>query len=174
MGCKMTKIQKKRAKAGKPQRKSLTMTQKVLMFIGLFIGIITALPAVVVILIGLLPTITVMITDPKNTNKLIIVGGFNLAGVFIYLVNIVNHFTVQNALFIVSNIFNLIIMLGSAAIGLIIYCELPNLFVLTSKISAQKRLKSIDSRLEKLGEEWGGDAISTQSPAKETAPENKS
>lgn len=33
-----------------------------------------------VLLIGLLPTFTILITDPKNTDKLVIVGSFNLAG----------------------------------------------------------------------------------------------
>lgn len=164
----MSKIQKKRhtVNKAKNRKKPFTTMQKLLLLLGLALAVITALPAVVIILIGLLPTLTILITDPKNTNKLIIVGCFNLAGVFIFMMNIANHFSLQNAFFIVTNIFNLIIMLGSAAIGLIIYCEIPNLFIFTSKISAQKRLRTIDTRLEKIGEEWGPEIIT---PRGETA-----
>ena len=137
----------------------LSPTKKWLLFLCLFVIIVTTLPICVVLLIGMLPTITIMITDAKNTNKLIIVGGFNMAGVFIYLMNIINHFSVREAFFILSDVFNLIIMLGSAALGLVIYCELPNLFIFISKASSQKRLKQIDDKLEKLSQEWGSELI---------------
>lgn len=137
----------------------LSWFQKLLFFFGLFILIFTALPAVIVILIGLLPTITVILTDPKNTGKLTVVGCFNLAGVFICLFNIFTQFSVTNAFSILGNIFNMIIMLGSAALGVILYFELPNVFVMFSKLSSQHRLKNIDARLEKLAESWGTEAI---------------
>ena len=68
--------------------------------------------------------------------------------------NIFNQFDLDQAFSIVSNIFNLIIMLGAAAVGAIIYYELPNLFVMISKASSQHRLKVIDARLEKLSQDW--------------------
>lgn len=163
----MSKIQKRRETGYKPKgkKKPFTTMQKLLLLLGLILAVITALPAVIIVIIGLLPTLTILLTDPKNTNKLIIVGCFNLAGVFIFMMNIANHFSLHNAFFIVTNIFNLIIMLGSAAIGLIIYCEIPNIFIFISKISAQKRLKSIDSRLERISEEWGAETITPHGEA---------
>ena len=50
-------------------------------------------------------------------------------------------------------------MLSSAAIGLIIYSELPNLFLFFSRISAQRRLENINKRLEKMAEEWGQEIL---------------
>ena len=131
----------------------LTLMQKIMLVIGVLIAIFTTLPVMVVLLIGLLPTFTIMVTDRKNTNKLIIVGCFNLAGVFIYLFHVINNFTVRDAFFILSDIFNLIIMLGSAGLGLIVYMEVPNLFIYISKVAAEKRLKTIDSNLQKLAED---------------------
>lgn len=133
----------------------LTLLQKIMLVFGVLIAIFTTLPVMVVLLIGLLPTFTIMITDRKNTNKLIIVGCFNLAGVFIYLFHVINNFTVRDAFFILSDIFNLIIMLGSAGLGLIVYLEVPNLFIYISRIAAEKRLKTIDASLQKLAEDWG-------------------
>lgn len=140
----------------------LSIAQKLLLFIGLIFIVISTLPAVMVLLIGLLPTFTILITDPKNTDKLVIIGSFNLAGVFIYLMNVINTFTLHNAFFIVGDVFNLIIMLGSAGLGLVAYYEIPNLFIFISKASAQKRLKNIDSKLARLAEEWGTDLIDRQ------------
>lgn len=161
----MTKIQRVRTNQRKPNADfkgsyvRLSMLQKILLLIGLLIAFFTTFPVVVVLLIGLLPTFTIMVTDRSNANKLIIVGCFNLAGVFIYLFHVINNFTVRDAFFILSDIFNLIIMLGSAGIGLIVYCEVPNLFIYLSKAAARKRLKTIDATLEKLAGEWGPEIL---------------
>ena len=87
------------------------------------------------------------------------VGCFNLAGVFICLMNIFSQFSVNHAITILGNVFNIIIMLGAAALGMILYYELPNLFLLISKASAQRRLHSIDSKLEKIAEDWGRESL---------------
>lgn len=135
----------------------LNIMQKMLLLLLLFIALMTTLPIVVVLLAGLLPTLTVLIIDPKNINKLITVGCFNLAGVFVYLFNVLRNYSVDNALFIFSDVFNLMLMLGSAAAGLIIYYELPVLFVYIARTSNQRYIANIDSRLEKLQEIWGPD-----------------
>lgn len=139
----------------------LSIFQKWILFLGLFILIYNTLPAVIILLIGLLPTITVIIISPKNNSKLMIIGCFNLAGVFICMMSLMSNFQISEAFFIVGNIFNLIIMLGSAAIGAIVYYELPDLFVLFLKISSQKRLKTIEEKLLKLSLDWGKETIDT-------------
>lgn len=159
----MTKIKKKApAKKKKSYFQRLGLIQKWLLFVAVFLTIFATLPAVIILIIGLLPSITILITDHKNTNKLTIVGCFNLAGVFICIMGILNQFSVREAFFILSDIFNLIIMLGSAGIGLALYCELPNLFIYLTRISAQKRLVNVDEKLDKLAEEWGSEIIAKQ------------
>lgn len=137
----------------------LNLLQKILLLLGLIVLVLTALPAIVILIIGLLPTITVILIDSKNTSKLTMVGCFNLAGVFICLMNIFSQFSVNHAITILGNVFNIIIMLGAAALGMILYYELPNLFLLISKASAQRRLHSIDSKLEKIAEDWGRESL---------------
>ncbi len=140
----------------------LSTARKTLLFVFLgIVGIIT-MPVFLLLLIGLLPTITILITDPKNTSKLIIIGAFNLAGVFMYLIRILNEFTLDTTIDILTNIFNLVIIFGSAAIGFIIYVEIPNFFVFINKVSAKKRLAGIESKLAKLTEEWGQETIDRQ------------
>ncbi len=148
----------RRKQPPKPALK-LNLLQKILLLLGLIVLVLTALPAIVILIIGLLPTITVILIDSKNTSKLTMVGCFNLAGVFICLMNIFSQFSVNHAITILGNVFNIIIMLGAAALGMILYYELPNLFLLISKASAQRRLHSIDSKLEKIAEDWGRESL---------------
>lgn len=159
----MSKITKKKTPNGfKNSFNALSLSRKWLLFGALALLISSMLPAVIILIIGLLPTITILITDPKNSGKLVIIGSFNLAGLFVYLINVINHFTLNGALSILSDAFNLIIMLGSAAFGFIVYYEVPNLFIFLSKISARKRLESIDRKLQKIQEEWGPEIIDNQ------------
>ena len=147
----MTKISKVRTRTQAPGLRSsyvrLSLFQKILLTIGILIAVLTTLPVMVVLLIGLLPTFTVMVTDRNNTNKLIIVGCFNLAGVFIYLFHVISNFTVRDAFFILSDIFNLIIMLGSA--GLFISKCLT-----FSSIFPKLRRKNVSKRWTPILKSW--------------------
>lgn len=154
-------------KKNEPQKSRLSLAnmstpRKWLIFAILISGVIIALPFAIILLIGLLPTLTVLFTDSKNTQKIIIIGCFNMAGVFIYLMGVMHDYSIGGAVNIIKDIFNLIIMLGSAGLGLILYCELPNLFIFFSQISAQKRLEVIENKLKNMSEEWGQDVIETQ------------
>jgi len=75
------------------------------------------------------------------------------------LFNVLRNYSVDNALFIFSDVFNMILMLGSAAVGLIIYYEVPQLFVYIARTTNQRHINSIDERIEKLKEIWGHDVV---------------
>ncbi len=158
----MKKISKKKNADFKKSFKSLSLIQKSLLFIFLAILASSVLPVIIVLLIGLLPTITILFVDPKNSAKLVIVGCFNLSGMFVYLINLINKFTVDGAFTILGDVFNMIIMLGSAAIGFLVYYEMPNLFAYIAQNTSQRRLVSIDKELEKITEEWGSNIIDEQ------------
>lgn len=133
----------------------LSLAQKLLLIFGLVVLSFTALPTVIILLIGLMPTITTILTDSKNINKITIIGCFNMAGAFVCLVNLLNQYSAHQAITILGNVFNIIIVLGTAALGMVIYFELPSLFVIISKSSAQRRLHNIENKLEKITSEWG-------------------
>ena len=135
--------------------KKLNKVQKLVLIVLLLILTFSSFPIVFILFIGLLPTITIMITDKKNYDKQMIVGCFNIAGVFFYLFNVLNNFSLPNAFSIVGDIFNLILMLASAGIGLILYNEVPNLYANYMQHSYQKQIEKINERLAKLAEEWG-------------------
>lgn len=139
----------------KSNKKSKTSGfQKVFLFIILLFISFKILPAIVVLLLGLLPTITTLVTDSKNINKITTVGCFNVAGIMICLNSLFNQFASSTKFSISANIHNIIIMLSAAALGAFLYYILPDIFAYIFKNSAQHRLKTINAKLEKLKENW--------------------
>ncbi len=152
-------IKKNLKKANSAPKAKLTLFQKWILAFGLFVLIFATFPAVLIILIGLLPSLTILITDAQNTPKLTIVGCFNLTGVFICMNNILQQVNSLSGFSLADNVFNLIVMLGLAAFGVVLYYELPNFFITIAKMSAQKRLNVINQRLDKLALDWGQESI---------------
>ena len=130
--------------------------QKVSLFILILFASFKILPAVVVLLLGLLPTITIIVTDTKNINKITTIGCFNVAGIMICLNSLFNQFSSSAKFSITDNINNIIIMLLASSVGVILYHILPDIFAYIFKNSAQHRLKMINIKLEKLKETWDG------------------
>ena len=69
----------------------------------------------------------------------------------------------DNAFSILGDVFNMVIILGSAALGFLVYYEMPNLFVYITQNSSQRRLVNIDKELAKISEEWGEQIFNEQS-----------
>ncbi|MBE6452470.1 MAG: hypothetical protein E7012_03155 [Alphaproteobacteria bacterium] len=149
-------IQRKQA-VKKPFKFSIA--QKIIFMIAIITLAFIAPQIAIILAIGLLPTFTVLLTDSKKTDKLLIVGCFNMTGIFVCMMDIFKQYSLTHSVSILSNVFNIIIMLGAAALGMIIYYELPNLFVMISKASVHRRLRNIDDKIEKLTTEWGSEII---------------
>ena len=132
----------------------LNSFQKFLIFLGLMIVAFTILPVVVVLFIGLLPTLTAAVTDTKNINKITTIGCLNMSGLIICLHHIFIQLTSGANFSIREDINDIIIMLCAAAIGALLYYILPDLFAFIFKNSAQHRLKIINARLNRYAENW--------------------
>ncbi len=132
----------------------LNSFQKFLIFLGLMIVAFTILPVVVVLFIGLLPTLTAVVTDTKNINKITTIGCLNMSGLIICLHHIFIQLTSGANFSIREDINDIIIMLCAAAIGALLYYILPDLFAFIFKNSAQHRLKIINARLNRYAENW--------------------
>ena len=143
---------------GKSFRK-LNLFQKAALIILFILICIISFPIVLILIFGLLPTLTILFVDKKNYDKQLIVGCFNIAGVFFYLFGLLNKFSVGQQNDIADNIFMTILMLGSAALGLVLYNELPNFYAYLYKIISTRRIDKINTRLEKLKEDWGEEIV---------------
>ena len=143
---------------GKSFRK-LNLFQKAALIILFILICIISFPIVLILIFGLLPTLTILFVDKKNYDKQLIVGCFNIAGVFFYLFGLLNKFSVGQQNDIADNIFMTILMLGSAALGLVLYNELPNFYAYLYKIISTRKIDKINTRLEKLKEDWGEEIV---------------
>lgn len=146
------------SKLGQSFRK-LNLFQKLLLVIFLILISIISFPIVLILIFGLLPTLTILFIDKKNYDKQLIVGCFNIAGVFFYLFGLLNKFRLGEQNDIADNIFMIIVMLGSAALGLLLYNELPNLYAYVYKLFAVRKIDKINARLAKLKEDWGEEIV---------------
>lgn len=143
---------------GKSFRK-LNLFQKAALIILFILICIISFPIVLILIFGLLPTLTILFVDKKNYDKQLIVGCFNIAGVFFYLFGLLNKFSVGQQNDIADNIFMTILMLGSAALGLVLYNELPNFYAYLYRLVSTRRIDKINTRLEKLKEDWGEEIV---------------
>jgi hypothetical protein len=87
-----------------------------------------------------------------------------MAGVTFYVFSIINHYGFDGANDLSNNIFHLIVMLGFAGVGLLVYKELPVLFIFFAKASLQRHLHDIEDKLNKISETWGSEIITDNSP----------
>lgn len=138
---------------------SFSKTKKIMFFGTIFITSLIIFPMVVLLAVGLLPTIVLMMTNNKDKTKLITVSCFNMASIFPFMFRLIDNFTTSEAIGIVTNVTSMILIYGASAVGLTIYNELPNIFSFIGKGNAKAKLESIDKNLEKMKEEWGEEIV---------------
>ena len=168
---------RKESKKGENILKAMTKGQKLLLFVAVPLVAFSILPILIVLAIGLLPTITVLITDYKNSYKLMVVGCFNLAGTFHYVFDLIYQYSINGAIAIIFSVSSLIVMLGSGGLGVALYIGFPDFFSSIYQSMARKRIKRIDAKLEKYKEEWGAGILGksvTNTIEKNPAPSEES
>ena len=123
--------------------------------------------SVIVVLVGMAPTIVALIIDrtPKKYAAFC-VGGMNFAGVFPSLMKLWGAGNslggVKEGIAIAFNPFNLTVMYGAAAFGWLIYQMVPPIVAAMIAVSAQHRIAQLRGRQRELIKEWG-DAIALAS-----------
>ena len=115
--------------------------------------------SIVLLLVGLLPTMVAFIID-KSSGKYatLCVGAMNIAGIFPSIYKLwtgQNNFT--QAIQIISNIFDLVIMYGGAGFGWILYIIIPSVVSALLNVIAERRISRLRSQQRDLISEWGKD-----------------
>ena len=129
--------------------------------IGLtFVGVvILSLPTVMLVAIGMMPTLVAFIIDrsPQRYSTFC-VGGMNLCGVFPYLLDLwAGTVDVASAAEIFTNVFAIMLMYSAAGFGWMIYLSLPPVVVALLQVMAQRRADQCRELQKDLIEEWGED-----------------
>lgn len=140
---------------GKQKSNSKSAVIWVILLVAICPFLFFATPTLMIFLVGLMPTLTIVITDKKNTKKIFCIGGFNFAGIVPVVIQVINEYSLSGSLNLTMEPFNLLLMYGLSALGAGLYYILPNQLVIVYKLINKGKLETIKKRIEYLVNEWG-------------------
>ena len=121
-------------------------------------------PTVVLISVGLIPTLVAFFVDKDRERSLTAaIGAMNCAGVTPFVIDLwIKGQTMDNVFRILSDPASWLVMLGAAAIGQMIIFALPPAMATLTLARAELRLKLLKSNLDQLKASWGQDVATTK------------
>ena len=136
----------------------------------LVLVLMISLPTVMIIGVGMLPTIVAGLIDRTDQKfSMFCVGGLNFAGVFPYLMQVWSEdHTIANAGSILTDLLALTIMFSSAGFGWMLVIAVPPVITAFLAILDETKLKQLKAQQQRILEEWG-DSTATKDVADETA-----
>ncbi len=116
-----------------------------------------SLPTMMVLVVGMLPTMVAAYTDRGNYRYAwLAVGGTNFAGVAPYLFGMwFGVHTLTEAITILTSVPALLVMFGGAGMGWALYSFLPSVVRSFLAITEQRRLGRLREQQKKLVAKWG-------------------
>jgi len=135
-------------------RSNLTWILLVLTFLVVLAG-----PTVVLLLLGMLPTLVALIIDrTKQKSNSLCVGSINFIGVFPYIMGLWGGINDFNAAFtIVGDIFNLLVMYSAAAFGWFLFLTMPSIISSFVLVLQQRKVAQLRGEQKDLIDEWGAE-----------------
>lgn len=120
-------------------------------------GAVFILPSVMILGIGMTPTLAAMITDRrKEKYATLCVGCMNFTGVLPFMIELwTNDHSYDNAFRLIGEPFTWLVMFGAAAIGWAIYFVTPGIAGMFIGMRADQRIQRLRRRQRDLVEEWG-------------------
>ena len=131
-----------------------------LWFAIIFVGVaIASLASVILLLIGMLPTLVAWIIDrTPQKYATYCVGGVNLCGVFPFVLDLwAGENDIAGAMEILTDVFSLLLMYGAAGFGWMIFIAVPPVVGAFLTVMAQHRVNQLRRSQKDLIEEWGED-----------------
>ncbi len=130
---------------------------RILIFLTLVALVPFSLPTILVMFVGLLPSIVAAVAERgDNRYAWVCVGGVNFAGLAPWLFSLwFGHHTLQFALEQVTSITMLLVAYGAAAVGSVLYLALPPVVATIMAATAQHRALGLQGTQRKLVEQWG-------------------
>ena len=121
-------------------------------------------PTVVLIAIGMIPTLVAFFVDrDPERSQTAAIGAMNCAGVVPFVIDLWSRGqTMDNTFRILAEPATWLVMLGAAAIGQLIIFALPPAMAMLTLARAELRLKVLRHNLEQLKASWGPDVATTK------------
>lgn len=127
------------------------------MFVLVAVGAVLFLPSMMLLVIGMTPTLAAMLTDRRREKyATLCVGCINFTGVLPFLIELwTQDHTYEHAFRVISSPFTWLVMFGAAAIGWAIYFVAPGIVGMAIAMRADQRVERLRRRQRDLVEEWG-------------------
>lgn len=121
--------------------------------------VVLAGPTVVVLFLGMVPTLVAYIIDrTKGRSNTVCVGSVNFIGVFPFIIELWLDFnTFDNAFLIVGDFFNLLVMYSSAAFGWFLFLTAPSIISSFVIVLQQRKIAQLRGEQKDLIDEWGAE-----------------
>lgn len=164
----------KKIKARKPGRKRVGKTTALLMVCG-FIGfIVAALPSVIILLVGMIPTVVAYIIDlTPGRYAAKCVAGLNIAGVVPFLNSLwASTNDLPAAIGIVTDVYAWLAFYAASGVGWLLFVSLPGIVASFKTYSAKRQANVLRNRLEVLKEEWGDEISGNTTDGQREGAEN--
>lgn len=115
------------------------------------------LPTVLVLVIGMVPTIVAFFTDRRREKyAAFCVGAMNLLGVLPVALGMwTRDHSMDSAMRNVTNVFNWFLMYGAAAIGWGLYSVTPAIVAFVLRLQIERRISKMQGYQQELIDEWG-------------------
>ena len=126
--------------------------------------LIFALPTVILLVLGLLPSIVAAIVDRRDEKyAAYCVGGFNLSGVMPYLLTLWSTGDSMHALGgILTSPFAWLVMYGAAALGWLANYWTPQVTMRVRRVRDRAEVARLRKRQEQILEEWGAEVMPSE------------
>jgi hypothetical protein len=115
------------------------------------------LPSVLVLVIGMAPTIVAFFTDRRREKyAAFCVGAMNLLGVLPVALGMwTRDHSMDSAMRNVTNVFNWFLMYGAAAVGYGLYSITPAIVAFFLRVQIERRITKMQGYQREMIEEWG-------------------
>ncbi|MEQ9200291.1 MAG: hypothetical protein RLN80_09905, partial [Rhodospirillales bacterium] len=126
--------------------------------------------SLIMLLVGMLPTIVARIIDRSESRmRFVSVGGLNLAGLSPYLISLwFGRNDLETAAYLIFDPLALLVIYGLSAVGWVMYNMTPPLVGAVLEMTSQRRMTALREKQRSLVTEWGPEITSDASGVGET------
>jgi len=123
-----------------------------------------ALPTLLVMVVGLLPTMAAAFAERGNARYAwVCVGGLNFAGLAPWLFNLwFGHHTLEFAFEQITSVTMLLTAFGASALGSLLYMATPPVVGMVTAMTSQRRAANLAQLQKKLVEQWGDGVVTRE------------
>jgi len=143
--------------ASKTETASIGATAKIGVVLMFAVGLFLFLPTVLLITVAMLPTGVALVVDRSSSRTgWLCVGGLNFAGLVPGLMELwFDGHTLEHAVRIMSDVLNMMLILGAAGIGWILFMTTPQIIATIMQLTSDRRIAKLKAQQQQLVEDWG-------------------